>query len=88
LKEIGAKKRHLSTIFAPASAKTQVISQFLTHAVRKFRLGAISEIGLSENWLFTPKAGLLPLESLINCIFRKDSALSKHFADPEIIGYH
>lgn len=88
MEEIGAKKPHLSTIFSPASEKTQEISQFLTHAVRRFRLSAIPETGLSGEWLVPPKAGSLPLEGLITCIFRKDSALSKYFANPEIIGYH
>jgi hypothetical protein len=53
---MGAKKPHLSTIFSPASEKTQVVSQFLTHAVRRFRLGAIPETGLSENWLAAARA--------------------------------
>jgi hypothetical protein len=88
LKEIGAKNPHLSTIFPPASEKTQVISQFLTHTVQRFRSGAMSETGLSGEWLVAPKAGSPPLEGLITGMFRKDCASSKYFANPGIIGYH
>jgi len=85
---MGAKNPHLSTIFSPPFEKTQVVSHFLTHAVRRFRLGAIPETGLFGECLVALKAGLLRREGLITCMFRKDSPLSKHFANPQIIGYH